>query len=206
MNSRKYHYALWMIASFWLAIMASMWVGQNLKEQKKLEDHKVIEEAFNSAYENPEEYLPDYFDLILGDKYSKYAYANAMGLILADAHSQERSAVIYIQAMHTMDEKNIKSFFFQTYDRLMENDREKYENTDSEFPEEVQKNIEKMFSDRPIFEFSQKETIAIIECVQYAKSELKRLRDSSFIGRIFTFEKSQGCSSLMRMHNNINLQ
>lgn len=203
MSHPKYHYALWMIAGFCLAFTLGSSVAKKEIEASSEDDLYVLEMMYKRAVQEPDEYVREYFKLLEQDRYSRHAHASILGLVLADAFSTERSGVVYVRAMHEMDEPNIRQFVLQTYDRFMENDRAVYESSEVKFPDTVEKSIHTMFSNRPVFMFSPREKIALTDCKNKALSE--GLSTSFSLREFFGDYSDNGCKVLMEIHNNNHL-
>lgn len=203
MEFPKYHCALWMAAGLCLAFTSGYWVAEKCEEEIKDKEIAVIEEAFQKAMREPDQYVSKYFQLMADDKYSKHSHANVMALVLSDAFSPDRSGAAYVRAMHAMDEENIKKYVSQTYDRFMEYDRAEYENFENDFPEEVERSIHTMFSNRPVFMFPPEENLALMNCMRstYKYKGKSEWSIKSFLG----LEEYTGCKALMKIHNNKNL-
>lgn len=203
MKGQKNHYALWMIAGLWLAFVTGNWAAQKVDRELAKQEIKTVDAVFEKAMSDPDLHINEYFELLEDDRYSRHAHANVMGLVLADAYSPERTGVVYVRAMHVMDKVNMQSFLWQTYKRLMEKDREEYEKYDIQFPDSVQKNIESMFSKRPVFLFSVQENMAIKDCLSRMAEEMQV--DQAILNEEPGYGSEDGCKVLMKIHNNNHL-
>lgn len=204
MRSFKYHQGFWLISGFLFAFLIGATVSQNMQKQIRINEFKKIQSVLYEAKRDPDKKADQFFELLEDRRYSKFAYANIMALLMADSYRPEKSGVVYTRAMHVMDEENIKNFLEKTYDRLMEKDREAYEAHTFKFPKNIENNIKNMFSNRPVFMFSPKESLAIRDCLgmgEHAKVETKSSKVKDAVG----IDHDRGCKPLMKIHNNINL-
>ena len=203
MELPKYHYIAWVMAALWLAFASGTWVSERISKDIAAKDLETINAAYEKAMTEPEGNVNDFFELLESEKYSRHADANVMGLILADAYSQERSGVVYVRAMHVMNEANIRRFLIQTYERLMENDRAEYEEFEFPFPDKVQDKIKSMFTNRPVFLFTPRENMAIMDCMDRVYQGIE-ISSWSLKG-LFGYDEENGCKVLMKIHNNDHL-